>query len=741
MKPLFIFIWLAFSQAAFAQTAVVDSGDHSDFTRLVVELPAPAAWKMGRTTEGYELRIAGDALQFDLSNVFTTIARNRLASIWEDPATGGLRLGIGCACFALAFEFRPGILVVDLRDGPPPDQSTFEVALDGGQARPLRGKPTPRPREKPSSQALTGLAEAKPALAYDWLGKIPQSKGTELLSRPKVDAPALPVTSDIGPLKDALLWQLSRGAAQGIVQMTVPRLSSGTPGEPPVYGPRANVRLGEVPGFDATTSRPPADALREKGEACVRDETLDLAKWATDQDIVTQLANSRANLVGEFDRPQQDAIISATKLLIYLGFGAEARQFLTLFSVENPDRAIWYSMAKIVDGAPDATGPFSGMQTCDTAAALWAALAVPTFRASEIPRPEAVLRSFSALPAHLRRSLGPGLVEKFLAVKDISTARSIGQAVLRGGLSSAAPASAMSASIDVAAGNPQKAVDGLAPILSDAGPALAETLITLVDARLAAGLEIDPKTPAALAAILQEQAGSPLDPALRRAQILALGATGQFDEAFDLAANNPLSEPELWSILAKSGADSAVLSHAVVAAETTLPALPMAEKTQIATHLLALGLPDAALVWLGASGKDSTEESRIVAAKAYLAKGSPDQAILMLANIDNTTASDLRAQAFWQMQKPLEAANAWKLASNPDADMRAQTWAGNWAELSRNDASEFRAAAELASAQPITTSAQSAGPLALGNALVEDSQKTRTILANLLSVVPALKPD
>jgi hypothetical protein len=432
MKALSLLIWLVSSGLAMAQTVSVKSGDHPGFTRLVLELPKAADWQMGRTVEGYELRIADNSLRFDVTGVFKGIGRNRLAAIWRDPKTGGLRLGIACACHALPFEFRAGIIVIDLRDGPPPKGSSFEVALDGTDAGQLVVRPSQRPQARPRIFAGAAVPSEGPRPSYDWLA----STAPDIRERqpsPSMQPAAIDMkTADIGQIRDALLQQLSRGAAQGIVQMTLPSVASRNAVSPAPIGPRANIHLGEVPGFDVATSRMPENTLIKDGAACIADDILDITGWGNDQPATIQLANSRANLIGEFDRPNAKDVTLAVKVLIYLGFGAEARQMLAQLPIDDPDQALWQSMARLVDGGSDPGGSFTGMQTCDTAAALWATLAMPKLTPGSAPHPDAVLRAFSALPAHLRRTLGPDLAAKFLDIDDVATARSISHSVQRG---------------------------------------------------------------------------------------------------------------------------------------------------------------------------------------------------------------------------------------------------------------------------------------------------------------------
>ena len=547
--------------------------------------------------------------------------------------------------------------------------------------------------------------------------------------------------SDIGPLKDALLQELSLGAAQGIVQMAMPSLASRNSVAAAAIGPRANIHLGDVPGFDVATSPGPENALIKDGAACIADENLDLNRWGTDEPAPVQLANSRANLIGEFDRPNPDAVTLAVKVLIRLGFGAEARQMLDQLPVNAADTALWQSMAKIVDGERDPGGPFNGMQTCDTAAALWATLAMPKLTQGARPRPESVLRAFSALPAHLRRGLGPDLAEKFLTIGDVATARSISHAVQRSTSEMAPDIVVMDAKIDLASGDAAAATIQLAPALAQAGPKTAATLIALVDARIAAGDAIDAQTPVALAALIKEQAGSDLEPALRRAQILALGSSGDFDQAFALLPGMPGATRDLWQILARSGPDTAVLTHAVLPQDAALPAVSAADRSQIAAHLSALNMFDAALQWIGAQGPDTSASDRLLAAKAHLSNAAPDVALTWLAGLSDNPALTLQAEALWRLGKPAEAAKVWAKAGNSDAELRAQSWARNWDVLANSDASVWQAAAGLVTAKPGQDVLNAPGPLALGNALLAESSAARATLTALLAGIPRPAPS
>lgn len=150
---------LAFG-AAKAEVVRVTSGEHPDFTRVVIEYPTAVDWKVGRTSEGYELRLPDAGMQYDLSRAFDLIGKDRLAAIWSDPDSGALHFGIGCSCFAMPFELRPGTVVVDIRNGLAPKGSSFEVPLDGGAAPELSDRPQVRPVGRPDPSG--------PRQVYDW---------------------------------------------------------------------------------------------------------------------------------------------------------------------------------------------------------------------------------------------------------------------------------------------------------------------------------------------------------------------------------------------------------------------------------------------------------------------------------------------------------------------------------------------------------------------------------------------
>lgn len=160
---------IALPHSGTAKVLRVLSGDHDDFTRLVVLNPKETDWRLGRTAAGYQLQLDVPQVQFDTKGVFELISRRRLASVKEGANAGtlDLRLAPDCNCYASAFVLTSGEIVIDVTDGEPPQDSPFEQPLGEDAPQSSGNKPTAQAR--PAAPLLhpgqQGPANARVALA------------------------------------------------------------------------------------------------------------------------------------------------------------------------------------------------------------------------------------------------------------------------------------------------------------------------------------------------------------------------------------------------------------------------------------------------------------------------------------------------------------------------------------------------------------------------------------------------
>lgn len=705
----------ALALPAKAETARVTSGEHPDFTRLVIELPAGADWTLGRTAMGYGFATATPVQpDYDLSSVWQRIPRNRLQALRIDPEAGALLLTLGCACHVFAFDYLPGTVVLDIRAGAAPAGSAFEAAFSAGAA--------PLPTGKPP------LATAP--RAYAWLE---QEQGPpELEAFDGLVLPFFPGTASLDPLRDELLLQLSRGAVDGVVDMALP----GKPRPPEVESmgdlSGALIRIGAVPGLAIGDTGSDKGAESEGGTACLTDDALALQDWGGGRRPLDVLAEARSGLYGEFDVLAPDALRRTIQLHLYLGFGAEALQYGGLLPGADTDPAIapLLSMARLMEGSPDPLSPFAPMLACDGAASLWAALAHSGLPAEASLNTDAIVRSFQVLPPHLRRHLGPRLAA-LLQSRDAEAVRMIRDAIERTPDVSAGTVALIDADRDLQAARPDAALLHAETAVASGGGLLA--LVALVEAHFQSGQPLPPDVAEAL--LSHRDMADDAVAQHGRAVVLALALSGRMDEAFSRSAADTRERRDLWQVVADHAEDSAFLMHAVVDPSKAAPAVDPRVALTIATRLSGLGFPDAALVWLGTVGQSDSPERRLVAAKAELARKDARKALDLLSDLAGPEALALQAAAHQQLGAFDAARKALDKAGQADSVARLAAWDTDWAVLETAGSPAWAKAASMLWPDP----SDAAGPLGQGRAAIDDSAAARLAIKALLDEVPT--PD
>ena len=706
-----LLVFLAFGQTALGQTARVISGEHEGFTRLVIELPGPSGWTLGRTAMGYGFAAnVTTGPDYDLGRVWDLIPRTRLQSLRVDPDNGALQLALACDCHVFPFEYRPGVVVLDIKDGPPPAGSAFE-----------------QPFQPEAVSEVSAVPAAPTEAGYDWLADLPDAAGRTATG---MDLPELATGSvSLQPLRDQLLAQISRGAAQGIVEMEMPGKAPELADPGLTDLPWSQIHIGELPGVEAT----PGGGSTEPQVLveCAPDAMLDLPAWGAGQSPLDLLSASRSGFYGEFDEIQVETAVAAVRHHLYLGFGAEARQYADMVPpAEAPELAYYRSMSRLIDGESDPQTPFAEMLPCDGPAALWAALARERLPKGPEVNVDAILRSFMALPAHLRHSLGVPLAERLLARGDDGAARLIRDAMQRAPYSDPADIAMLDAKADLNADRPDAAQQHAEAAVAEAGAEIAP-LVTLVETHARRGEPMMPEAAASLEAVLGESEGRSDEAAIRRALILALALSGQPDEAF--AAAGPSPPVELWRLASQLAPDDAFLAHAVLTPGASPPEVPADLRLQIGRRLLDLGFADSALQWLGAILDGAPAEHRLLAAEAELARGEAQAALAQLDDLDQPEADGLRAQALLALGAYRSAHEAILATGDTDRAARVLAWGKDWEGLSVDGTEPWRAAAELVAAPP---AAPGPGLLAEGNRLAEDGANARAAIAALLANVP-----
>ncbi|MDP2085028.1 MAG: hypothetical protein Q8K20_07525 [Gemmobacter sp.] len=729
MLRIALALWLLLGGYASAQVITVRSGQHDGFVRLVLTFPEPAGWDLGRTDDGYGFRARKAAWRYDVSTVFNMIPQDRLSALWVDPESGVLRLGLGCACHAIATPFRPGIIVVDILDGPAPAGSPYESALaEAGRAVPsLVARKTLRPRQRPAGLVPEPEVPASlPDLMAQGKAAVPAFFPPLLVPSPDPRAEAM---------RDQLLRDLSRGIAAGAIKQVaqLPAPEQPDPALPPAAPLAVPESKREAP--TQLRIRPvgtlPDLTLTASGQPCIADDRLDLAAWGDGRLPTDQLASAQSKLLGEFDRPVRDQLIGLVRLHLHLGFGAEARSLIRLWGRDDPEAAVLDALGSLVDGASGAT-TFEGMQGCDTAAAMWSVLAQARIAPGRELNRAAIIRAFSALPLGLRRHLGPALSEMFLAAGHADSARAVRDAIDRAQGPHGDGVDMMDARLDLAAGQQAAAERKLETIVADDGAAAAQALATLIETKLQRGETPDPSQVIALEAMMRERTSAAEAVSLRQAVAKGLVVTGEADRAFrELALKDPALYPDLWELLAKRGDPLDLAALALAPPGPPLTELPGPVRLVVSEGLRTSGFAEGARRW--ADGVTS-KEADLLMARVALDLRDGREALRRVAGLEGAEAERLRARSLELLHDLPSAAAAWAAADSPEDAQRVRFRAQQWEGLAPADPALQALLDSRAATSPDGTSAQ--GPLAEARAILDDSLKARDGVAAVLAARP-----
>lgn len=726
MRALIAWVFVALAQAAGAQPIEVRSGEHPTFSRLVFEFETVPEWSIERAEIGYILATNVDRA-FDLAGVFDRIPATRLRDIQMAGRAGAVSLDVACICHIKAFELRDSLLVVDIHDGPDPNTDTLALtrvqyvqavnadapilpappvgatnadvmAPDASPMVVRRSAPTGLPR--PDTNAPRPATDAGLDAFRDALLRAHSGGGgaTERLSTQSLLPHDLQAVVDRQGLQraalDETLESLGRAAAQGLIDARpIETLNA------PTLRPNGGVSPLEEFGANITASTsidransgfaPSVSGLR--GGICLSGSVIDVASWGDLDQPYLDLAKARASLVGEFDVTDIKAVRRLSRLYINMGFGAEARAVLKAFPSNDPETRLLLTLAELVDGLDlEDPGPLAGQLECESNAAFWAALAAP-FTSDQITRSRAqILSTFSALPVHLRRHLGPALMERLTAAGDTDAAANVLNAIRRDGFKGDARMAMAVAALSTERGipTPPPAPDAVAGDTR----LLAETVLRRIKAGADNGTLPNDEDMALLPILAFELRGSDTARDLRIAEVNGYRRRGEIPPALaalrharETNAIDQETAEELFRAVALAAADSMSDASLLVFATTAderlgVGPVSVEARRALADRLIRLGFANTAEQMVDDIPGEALE-NRIRLARIELARGNATEALRVLEEQSGPEVADLRARAYSDLAAHREAATVWDGIGQTEAALIARQRAGDWTEL------------------------------------------------------------
>ncbi|MCW1932390.1 hypothetical protein [Pararhodobacter zhoushanensis] len=647
-----------------AQVVTPRAGEHADFTRLVLAVPAGTGWRLSPDGRSRALTIEGAAIRFDLSQLFRRIPRTRLADATAEGPV--LTLTMDCACPVTAWEERPGLIVLDIGN-PPPEEPAQETPLPPALPTSPPRRPPPLDPIATARSAGTQLARAMPLLTAG-----PEEAVAE-------DPRLATLAEDLGR---TVAQALGQGILDAAIDAPIPDVgllsSTPTPDLP------ANMRVTTVmdradPGA-LTVARPP--------EFCQGADRLESLLTQNTEDFSAEHGRLARALYGEFDQPDPAARAALVGLYLSAGFGAEAHALLVNSQDIVAGRDFALGVADVLeDRATNSRMRLAQAIDCGGIAALMAVLAGADADAVR-QNDDAIALTYSLLSPSLRARVGLPLAERLAEVGALDAARIVADSLRRSSWTVPQDVALAEALLDRARGHP---VDAAARLEHEGG-SNAETVQTRLDLALQTQNGLDSETlegAAALAAAARtESEGAEL-----MASVIRLHArSGSSPDAFaaldrleswvqETGENRRLIETlrdEVWAALADTGSDFGIVETVLAREDWRAPGLTPQTRRKLAKRLLDLGLvtPVHSLV-----GTLDDPEARVLRARAWVSEGDPEQALTLLADDHTTDARQTRAAALGQIGDHAGAAAEFAALGVTDAEARAVILAGDWRRL------------------------------------------------------------
>ncbi|MFC4731105.1 hypothetical protein [Salipiger abyssi] len=718
------------SLPAFAQEIRVRSGEHGDFTRLVLDLPRDMQWRLSQPeARQAEIRFETGGYVFDFSDVFARIDRARVADLSVLAEGSGIRIDLACACAASAFLLRERMLVVDIRAGTPPLPEPSPPSPASKALSELRVGPDVGIGPPPAENALLP-AFSLPTIADT--GSVP------------AEAPAI----DPGAFERMLSEQLATAATEGLLNPALRDLlrpNAARDASPEVYEDSVSGT-----GDAASTARTAIEAaiagqdpydlqsrIRIGGTACVRDDRLDLASWGGDETLETIIPELRARLYGEFDRLDPEVLIALARAYLHIGFGAEARALLELDpELRDP---VLVALAGIVDGEADGAGVFAGQTDCDGFAALWALAGAPALPEGAEIDGDAIRRAFEKLPLNLRSLLGPRLATRLAEEGQPGVARNLLLQLARATGETSEDMVYSAAKIDRLEGAVDEARDVLEAFAARAGEHAPDAVAAAIEIATERREPVGARMTELSAAYATELRETEKGPELWRAHLRAMIANGEYEEGFASFWNaddipesiRVAAAGEALILLTEQAPDTAFLKQTVSRAAAFDGLVEPKATLAVAERLLNLGLSDEAASWADLTGADrAARRTRLLTARIHLARSEPEAAEIALIGLQGEDVLRLRAEARRMMGDFDYARTAYDKLGEPQRARSAAWLAGDWPAL--DDAQDTLGATAALVRADLPNADETLPSLALAEQLAGTGAETRAALRALL---------
>ena len=766
MLTLGALLWASITSA---QVVQVRSGQHDDFTRLIVELPKRLDVQIKNDDGAATIRFPNQDLTFDTTPVFRRISRDRIADVSSDADRQTLRVEFGCNCEVSSFWHDKSLLVLDVRERSDEERQTADV-----DEPPVAHTPDPVRLRLRLPQETRSLAAS---LANSQLNQEADDDAplVKPISQPE-NSGDVSSAAVISEARERLVKQIGRAASQGLLSPRTilkpgadSHLATAEPGadtrieETPLHpvatDPSAHVNLQAQSSIDRDFMAMMARGVGATGNpVCLEPRLVDVAQWGADKPFSVQIGNLRMSLMGEFDELNQEAALQLTRLYLFFGFGAEARLAIELAEERSEEVGILQSLAAVMEkGYAPVGSPLQPQLDCEGPVSLWSVLSHQKLPQNSSIEIDAVLRTFDALPRHLRSHLGPILSRRLLDAGHQDAADKVLRILNRHEETQSAGAQLVEAEMDITEGAETQGSDTMEDIIATNSEPSADALITLISAKIRSGQSVSYDHAILAGAYAQQNRGGENEKDLIRAYLTGLSASRAYDQSYEEYARlgpdlAPAAQQEVMSEmlhqLTSSADEITFIRHVLAHHSDGQPDLAPEIANAAAERLLEIGFASQARLFvIGDASGDAGRDRQFLRARISLAEGRPHQAGADLEGLSGDAADLLRAQARSVAGDHRAAADLFSSSGHEQQSLRQSWLAEDWTRLmdSQDAVLSDVAALVVSREERVLNSDDGNGEpqvervLARNRGLIQQSSTTRDMIGTIMQANPA--PD
>lgn len=576
MKRVLFAFFLLFPAFAMAQPALVRSGEHQEFSRLVVYVPEGTKWVLDQDEAGASLKIPDWEAGFDVSTVFNRIPRTRISEISAD--TTSVEVAFGCRCEASAEVLPNGPIVIDILD------RSEEEAEQSQRFR------LPTVFEKPEAEIASPLVRAE---------------------RQTTSTPP-----DVDQFRSVLLKQIGQAASQSILNIGV---DSYRTEDTPIPGDELTIKDGAVSeelkssdleqvsqirtrsATDYAQAIPPVLSAAPERRSCVSSEKLAFEKWSDGSDFMAQLGKLRSEIYGEFDEVNLANAVRFVRLFLHFGLTDEARLAVNTFASEDGESTVLLELADLIDGKAATRGVFSNQFHCDGAVRFWSVLASPE-KDLEDGVAKSLISTYASLPLDIRKAIGPRLIRRFSQLGFETEA-----GILESDLSRSDPKNVALVALESGRAGKDLSEKELVALVAANDQSSPAALAVLIDQKINSGARVENEIVELAQALSDELGDTAIAIELQIGLVRAAARNGKISQAFDLLANangDGTQTQELTNfILSEALGSDQPAQIALVAAEIIsrdlIALVAEGYVQQLTQQLVFAGLPEMAKEFIG----------------------------------------------------------------------------------------------------------------------------------------------